>query len=893
MLYSLQAELPDGFTGISEADKLTLQKDGNRQLLESSFNYPLRTLNFIAGPYDIRSQKTNDQTTLYTYFFKEDSTLAEDYLKKATEYLKRYEQMIGPYPFKRFSIVENRLPTGYGMPTFTLLGQAVVRLPFIKDTSLGHEILHSWFGNSILPGEGGNWLEGLTTYLADQLYAAEQGEGIQYRKGQLQRYAGYVPISNEIKLADFTNPDDSQPMARKIRAIGYDKSSMVFHMLRKELGDETFSLGLRRFYQEKQFQRAGWDDIEKIFSAAAKKDLAPFFNQWIHRSDLPYLEIEKVQNELKEGVAQISFHLLQKTKEPYTLIVPVRINTVTGSLFKTLLTSTNDDLFEIRVDELVTDVIIDPQYDLMRSLTPAELTPVLSLFDGAENKTIVLPENDQLDAYKPFETFYEIQKTKIVPATALKNSDFSKGSYLFLGSSIHSKSLFANQTLPENGCAIDARMNPLNPEQVMILISSSSAAQSEKTIAKIPHYGKYSYLHFTDGHLSEKRISASVNGIQKTVLRTPNGSPVAKNLSFDAIVNDLEHSKVVYVGENHTDYGSHLLQLQIIQAMYQRHPDMAIGMEMFPRSSQNALDEYLNGTLETEQDFLKKSKYFSVWGFDYSLYRPIIAFAYKNKIPLVGLNLNKEIVSQVFREGNTDTLSPEQTLETAGERDLDLPGYRERLEKIHLLHDNPHNNEESFNGFLQSQALWDETMAESITDYLRKNPTKKMIVLAGTGHVYKDNGIPPRVKRRMDVQQSVVLSINAYDNTSDNSSQFDYLMDMPYLEVKAAGKIGVALKTETNKAEPPTTQVRIVQVSHLGKAGQAGVRDNDIIVSVDGTPTLTVDDLKISLMEKNPGDTVKLKLLRENQLLPDEFKEVTVTLSSLENNTILPPSHPK
>ena len=75
--------------------------------------------------------------------------LVKNYIEHAKRYLKLYERLINKYPYKRFSIVENFLPTGYSMPTYTLLGQEVVRLPFIPETSLGHEILHQWFGNSV------------------------------------------------------------------------------------------------------------------------------------------------------------------------------------------------------------------------------------------------------------------------------------------------------------------------------------------------------------------------------------------------------------------------------------------------------------------------------------------------------------------------------------------------------------------------------------------------------------------------------------------------------------------------------------------------------------------------------------------------------------------------
>ena len=56
---------------------------------------------------------------------------------------------IGPYPYDKFALVENFWETGYGMPSFTLLGPEIIRFPFILHSSFPHEILHNWWGNSV------------------------------------------------------------------------------------------------------------------------------------------------------------------------------------------------------------------------------------------------------------------------------------------------------------------------------------------------------------------------------------------------------------------------------------------------------------------------------------------------------------------------------------------------------------------------------------------------------------------------------------------------------------------------------------------------------------------------------------------------------------------------
>ena len=219
----------------------------------------------------------------------------------------------------------------------------------------------------------------------------------------------------------------------------------------------------------------------------------------------------------------------------------------------------------------------------------------------------------------------------------------------------------------------------------------------------------------------------------------------------------------------------------------------------------------------------------------------------------------------MFRKGATDELTDEQLTQVAAERDLELPGYGKRLRTVHAMHNNsPHGS--NFSGFIQAQSMWDETMAESIVNYLQTHPGKRMVVIAGTGHVYKDSGIPPRVARRMDIRQSVLIVDNGMDRGMEEGKQLDYLMFSKSITLPPAGKIGVVLNEKKSTGDQPG-QVRIIQISPHGKAGQAGLMENDVILSIDDFPVSTVGDLKAALMNKNPGDTVTLNVRRQNTTL--------------------------
>jgi len=231
--YDLKAEFPIGYKAVSEAEEVFKSETSNGVEFHFIFPHPIDGINLIATDRYRVIEDDLDGIYLAAYFFTEDLGLARAYLEYSRQYIELYEKLVGKYPYKRFLIVENFLPTGYSMPTYTMLGSSVVRLPFIIETSLGHEILHQWFGNHVyIDHERGNWAEGLTAYLSDHLYKERKGEGWNYRKQIMIDYASFVGPDNDFPVRKFTGRYD-----RGSQSIGYGKVAMMFHMLRRDFGD--------------------------------------------------------------------------------------------------------------------------------------------------------------------------------------------------------------------------------------------------------------------------------------------------------------------------------------------------------------------------------------------------------------------------------------------------------------------------------------------------------------------------------------------------------------------------------------------------------------------------------------------------------------------------------
>lgn len=353
---------------------------------------PLPGIDLMAGPYVVseRAVKLDSDRSvrLRTYFHRELETYAARYLDSAARYLARYDRMIGAYAHPSYSIVSAPIPTGFGMPGIAYLGRQVIRLPFIPSTSLGHEVLHDWWGNGVYPDYAtGNWSEGLTTFLADYAFKEEEGEAAAQamRRGWLRDYAA-VPADRDRPLSAFVSRRHGAD-----QAVGYNKTAFVFFMLRDLIGEERFTAALRSLWQKHRGRVASWSDIEREFEAAAGRDLRGFFQQWVQRAGAPKLRIGA--RHVGTNGDRISVRIAQETPA-YELRAPVRIHRADGSYVDEIVTL-RERLTEVEltVSGRAQYVSLDPDVRLFRRLDPEEIAPTLRqvMFDA---RTQVAVGND-------------------------------------------------------------------------------------------------------------------------------------------------------------------------------------------------------------------------------------------------------------------------------------------------------------------------------------------------------------------------------------------------------------------------------------------------------------------------------------------------------------------
>ncbi|MBT3251591.1 MAG: hypothetical protein HN729_04055 [Candidatus Marinimicrobia bacterium] len=485
-------KLPTGWDAVSEGKLIKAEKSDEKSVINYKSLNPLDAIHVTAAIWVVESQIV-DGIEFYTYFFKEDSSLAAEYMNMSIEYVKMYSEMISPYPFSKFAVVENFFPTGYGMPSYTVLGRSVVRLPFIVYTSLGHEVLHNWWGNSVYVGDKGNWCEGLTTYQADYLYKLQNSSSSarQYRKDILKDFTIYVNEKNDISPAGFISRTD---MAS--RSIGYGKVAMIFHMMEERLGKERFLQALQNVVAQAQFTHANWDDFFTAMENVSNEDFSEFQEKWVSQSGAPTLNLTEDDDKVylhQSGVIkpmwiQISYLYDNGTK----IIKEVYSNSEKERLYP----PESDGLVGIRADE---------NYHVMRRLHETEMDPTIREIISEEDYVFVVPE--QSDEWKEIARSFngylsEGSELDIRTQPPLENDRI----VIYLGVQPEFLShLKLNGNIKVNDEILDASEHCLvwayknSDDNPGLVIYSSNSRELIPIARKLPHYGKYGYLVFNHG----------------------------------------------------------------------------------------------------------------------------------------------------------------------------------------------------------------------------------------------------------------------------------------------------------------------------------------------------------------------------------------------------------
>ncbi|MEK7448343.1 MAG: M1 family aminopeptidase, partial [Planctomycetota bacterium] len=514
---------------------------------------PADSLTLVGGRYVVTEENFNG-IRVATYFSPANQPLAQEHLEASKKFLKFFSDLLVPYPYKSFSVVENFFETGYGMPSYTLLGPMVIKRKHIDESGLGHEILHCWWGNYIYVDDRDfNWCEGLTTYLANYYYleAAQNPAAVNYRRDTNVKYSTYVNAKNERPISTFagkTNEADEQ--------IGYGKLMMVFHQMRRLVGDDNFFLALRQILTTQGARRVKWSDFQSAFESASpdkigagrpegfqdnRPNLDWFTKQWITRPALeesgdgvPVLALDKVEYYKKPVVSGtepseteyfVSFYLKQQTKNPYQLFLPVVIETAKGKKEFLVETKSVSEKIHIPVSDQPVKLTIDPDYHNFRKMSPEELSPCLNATLNSGQVLVIYPGGAEGEEKKLYQ---EIGRRVVGMRQAIAKTDkevteddLKTHSLFILGGPKINKiaERLKSETFSPAGLTLDSDYfavgteqyressfallasvhNPFNREKYLTIFTGLSTPAIQRPARLLFFYGWKNYFIFRDG----------------------------------------------------------------------------------------------------------------------------------------------------------------------------------------------------------------------------------------------------------------------------------------------------------------------------------------------------------------------------------------------------------
>ena len=511
--FHLSVILPSGYFAVSEADRLSQTEKDGQVKFTFEFPYPLAERDGISLAASNRWQVLRDRykdIDLVGYFFPEEAHLAPRYLERTKKVLAKYENLLGPYPYRRLALVENDLEVTQSLPTLVLLDRKELEPEDLERTPLDHEIVHQWFGGAVSPDfDRGNWCEGLAIYLADHLIQEEKGRGWQCRRRILSGFQSHMARRREFPLRDFTERIDDPT-----RVLGYGKGAMVFHMLRRQVGDANFFAALKDLVASYRYTVVSWEDLKKVLETLSRQNLDWFFRQWVDGVGQPRLRVLQATARKSGPGFKVTLTVAQEGG-PKRLRLPITFyGSGTNRSFHKVLQE-NRQQYDFHLDFLPEEVVLDEDYDLFRQLSPEEDPPTLERLLKSRTLLVVPPVTDR-EVYRE-----AIQEVTARGARLVENLTDVQGrgaSVIFLGREHpQMRALFGELTPGDCAFSLRVRAQPHAVAQMVAVLEINDPAAFSQNYRELFAHPFYSTYCPRNGSKVERTLAPTQAGLRRKV----------------------------------------------------------------------------------------------------------------------------------------------------------------------------------------------------------------------------------------------------------------------------------------------------------------------------------------------------------------------------------------
>ena len=370
-------------------------------------------------------------------------------------------------------------------------------------------------------------------------------------------------------------------------------------------------------------------------------------------------------------------------------------------------------------------------------------------------------------------------------------------------------------------------------------------------------------LHLSIGDPARKDRDAPV------VLDGITDTKTGEQITPTQLAARLADTKLLLVGEEHTNAGFHAVQFAVIRALAAAGRKVMIGLEMYPYTEQRWLTAWSNGQL-TEDGFVRLSHWYDNWGYNWQYYRDIFLFARDHDIQMFGVNAPRDVVSAVGRKGLAG-LSPEEAAHLP--KDID-PSDADHTTFFKTTFEDESGGamhvstmpEAMLKNIIAAQTTWDASMGFYAVKALKQEPDPKaiMVVLVGSGHVAYGVGIERQSRKWLDGTITTIVPVTvglakANATTNTRASYANFTWGVPGEIDSAYPAVGIS-----TMGGKPGQPMRIIDVQKDSPAAQGGLKVGDVLVSLDGTPLVDKETYNLLVGGKRWGDASVFVVKRNN-----------------------------
>lgn len=350
-------------------------------------------------------------------------------------------------------------------------------------------------------------------------------------------------------------------------------------------------------------------------------------------------------------------------------------------------------------------------------------------------------------------------------------------------------------------------------------------------------------------------------------------SSTPREQSVTELIADVARRDVVLLGERHDVADDHQWQLHTLAALQATRPNMVIGFESFPRRVQAVLDRWVAGEL-TEKQFLEQAEWTRVWSFPAELYLPLFRFARMHRIPMVALNVERELTQAIAKEGWKGV--PGAKKEGVSRPAPPAQAYKEALFEIYKDHRKETGaaagkgesgiEDPEFLRFVESQTTWDRAMAEALAKHVRPGGQTLVVGIMGKGHVEHGYGVAHQLR---DLGITSIAALLAIDASADCEDVVPGLADAVFILPKVA---------QAKRAEPPRPRLGVrlqqvkdglllVEVTPGSLAETTGLRQGDLIVSFAGGQDAKIEAFIPAVRAQPAGTWLPMEVRRDGKTI--------------------------